>query len=143
MTISSILLGAGLALLVLLFVSLPFRERLPLSSKVGRGQRLELMTQKAAVLAAIHEIDADAQVGKLEPADHRVLRQRYLEEGIKILKELDALPPGDEVDARIEADVVRFREQSGLVGAGVNVCSVCRGQVDPDDRFCAHCGARI
>ena len=143
MTFSSILFGVGLGLLVLFFVSLPFRERLYHSSGVTSSQRFDLMLRKAAVIAAIREIDADAQVGKLEPTDHRVLRQRYLNEGAQILKELDALPPGDEIDGRIQADIANYPERMNIVADGASFCGACGGQVDPNDRFCAHCGAQL
>jgi hypothetical protein len=144
MTISSILFGIGLALLAGVYVARPFRERSarPAAAQHG-GKRQELLAQKAAIYAAIREIDADAQVGKLEPADHRTLRQRYVAEGVAVLKALDELPGGDEIDTAIEADVARFAGDEPLASSPGAFCRACGTPAEPGDRFCAKCGARL
>jgi len=144
MNISAILFGAGLALLAGVFIARPFLER---SAQLAAGRqsspRQELLAQKAANFAAIREIDADVQVGKLEPADHRTLRQRYVAEGVAVLKALDSLPAGDAVEAAIEADVARLLAGERPVPAGGAFCPSCGAPADPRDKFCARCGARI
>lgn len=144
MTTSSLLFGAGLALLAIWFVARPFRGG-HLQGDFGRAhsQRERLLRQKAALLAAIREIDADVQVGKLEPSDHRVLRQRYAAEAVAVLKSLDALPIDDAVDAAIEADVTRVRQGERLDAPSVRSCARCGASMELHDRFCARCGARL
>jgi len=144
MTTSAILFGAGLALLTVFFISRPFREGSTWSvAGRGGGERQQLLAQKAAIYAAIREIDADVAVGKLEQADHRLLRQRYLTEGVVILKALDALPAGDPVDAAIEEDLRLLKEGRAPEAAAGLYCPACGTRAGSIDKFCASCGARL
>lgn len=144
MTISSLLFGAGLALLTVWFISRPFRAgRGGLRSGEALSQRGRLLARKADLYDAIREIDSDVQVGKLEPADHRALRQRYVTEAVEVLKSLDALPAESAVDAAVEADLARLRSGEQLSGRGVRACPQCGVPSGPDDRFCARCGAEL
>jgi hypothetical protein len=144
MTISSILFGIGLALLAGVYVIRPFGERSSRPAAAQRGgKRQELLARKVAIYAAIREVDSDVQVGKLEPADHRVLRGRYVAEGVAVLKALDEQPAGDEIDAAIEADVARLAGDEPLESPPGAFCRACGAPAEPGDRFCAKCGARL
>ncbi len=143
MTTSSIVFGLGLALLTAFFIARPFySSSVQLERDRSGGQRRRLLEQKAAIYAAIREIDSDVQVGKLEAADHQILRRRYLAEGVQVLKALDDLPPGDEIDAAIENDLARFSAGEQLE-TGQLFCAECGVQADAGDKFCAKCGARL
>lgn len=143
MTTSSIIFGLGLALLTAFLIARPFFQgSVQASSSRGGGERRRLLEHKATIYAAIREIDTDVQVGKLEVADHRILRQRYLAEGVAVLKALDELSSGDEIDAAIEADVDRL-SSGDILASDRLFCADCGVQADPDDRFCAKCGARL
>jgi len=143
MTTSAILLGAATALLVIFYITRPFRERWVQSAEAGKqSQRQQLLEQKAAIYAAIKEIDADVAVGKLEAADHQTLRRRYLAEGVTVLKSLEALPADDPVDAAMENDIARWSEGERPTGAA-QTCPACGVAVDPSDKFCAKCGQAL
>jgi hypothetical protein len=153
MTIGSYLFGIGLALITGVYIARPFikRSTTPRSTPQA-GRRRQLLVQKAALYAAIREIDTDVQLGKLELADHRVLRQRYVTEGVAVLRALDGLPAPDEIDAAIEADVTSLRDgrrpaSPGPSPAGAETaerrCPACDGLANADDLFCARCGARL
>lgn len=147
MTISSLLFGAGLAALSAFFIWLPFRQG---TDRPGRGgertERQKLLGQRAAIYAAIREIDADVQVGKLEAVDHQLLRRRYLAEGVAVLKALAALQDADPVEVAIEKDVERWKEGSelpaGSAAKGV-FCTRCGAPAGRGDQFCGRCGASI
>jgi hypothetical protein len=146
MTISSVLFSVGLALLLIYYVTEPLRRRN--IQGLGSGDasaREQLLAHKFAILAAIREIDADAQVGKLEKADHQVLRRRYVSEGVAVLKELDALPAEDEVDQAIESDLTRLRsgDAPAAAPAAAGYCHQCGARLDQADKFCAKCGTRV
>lgn len=143
MTTSSIIFGLGLALLTAFLIARPFFQgSVQASSSPGGGERRRLLEHKAAIYAAIREIDTDVLVGKLEVADHRILRQRYVVEGVAVLKALDGLASGDEIDAAIEADVAH-RSSGEHPPSDRLFCADCGAQTDPDDKFCAKCGARL
>lgn len=145
MTTSALLFGAGLLIVVAFYVTEPFRSGVEQSTGGGATTRRErLLEKKGVILAAIREIDADVLVGKLEPADHRVLRQRYVVEGAAILKELDALQSSDAVTAAIESDLARIRSGSSPRPAqSGGYCHQCGSPVDRTDKFCAKCGAQM
>ena len=138
-----------MALLSAFFIAPPFYRHLgPPAAVRGEGERQSMLGQKAAIYAAIREIDTDVQMGKLELADHRTLRQQYVAEGVVVLRALDALPAGDEIDASIEADVARWSQGEHLASGEHLVsdgafCPSCGGSTDPDDKFCAKCGAQL
>ncbi len=153
MTITSYLFGIGLALITTVYIARPFikRSTAPRSSpQAGRHQ--QLLAQKAALYAAIREIDTDVQLGKLELADHRVLRQRYVTEGVAVLRALDGLPAPDDIDAAIEAEVTTLRDGGRPVShrpppvaadTSERHCPGCRALARDGDLFCAGCGTRI
>lgn len=153
MTISSYLFGIGLALTTAVYIARPFIQRstiLPSSPQAGR--RRQLLAHKAALYAAIREIDTDVQLGKLELDDHRVLRHRYVTEGVAVLRALDGLPAPDEIDAAIEADVTSLRDgrrpvahrpPSSGAETGERRCPACDGPANTDDLYCATCGNRL
>jgi hypothetical protein len=148
MTTSSLLFGAAMVILLALFISRPLRERV-IGARAGRSasRRQQLMAQKAAIYAAIREIDSDVQVGKLEPADHRALRKRYVSEAVAVLKALDQESAEDSTDLAIEADISRLKDGQPLPPVAPDVerqyCGSCGAPADARDRFCARCGARL
>lgn len=142
MTTSAILFGTGLALVVAYFVMRPFFDGSVFPDSTGySSERLHLLEHKAAILTAIREIDADAETGKLEPADHRFLRQRYLAEGAAVMKALDVLPAGDSIDGAIEEEIARLRKRPLEIPG--QLCPSCGSLIGHEDRFCARCGASL
>ena len=137
-----------MVLVLALYVSRPLRERV-----VGRrgghraSTRQQLMSHKAAIYAAIREIDTDVQVGKLEPADHQALRNRYVSEAVAVLRALDEESDRDPIDSTIEGDISRLKEggpvSAPVVTADDRFCGSCGTAADPSDRFCARCGADL
>ena len=70
-------LGAGLALLAVLFVARPFlREPTPASDRLDEPselerRRLELVEERDRVLAALKELEFDHRTGKVTDEDYR------------------------------------------------------------------------
>jgi hypothetical protein len=93
-------LGAGLALLAVLFVARPFlREPSPSSDRLDEPselerRRLELVEERDRALAALKELEFDHRTGKITDEDYRAvvgpLRRRAAEA-------LQALEPRAEV----------------------------------------------
>jgi hypothetical protein len=131
-----------------LFIARPLR--LPAGSgDSGRSstKRQKLLAQKAAYYAAIREIDADVQLGKLELSDYRGLRNRYAAEAVAVLKALDDEASPDPVSVAIETHVEQLKEgrqpSSTVTTSEEWYCGTCGAPADLDDRFCAHCGASL
>jgi hypothetical protein len=148
MTTSSLLFGVAVVVVLGFYLTEPWRRRR--GGGLGRqsaSRRQQLMAQKAAIYAAIREIDTDVQTGKLEPADHRALRRRYVSEAVGVLSALDEQEPEDLIGSAIEADLMRLKE--GRLPAapdsapGGRFCAACGAAIDAGDRFCAGCGAKV
>ncbi len=95
----AILFALGIALAVVIFITLPFllppgsfrRERVADAS----AELQDLMAEKESIYAAIQELEFDYKSGKLSPEDHAGLRARQEERAARVLQHIDALqaPP--------------------------------------------------
>jgi hypothetical protein len=154
MDTGTILVGVALLVGTVVYVARPLflrpSERSPERSTDAHSHA-QLTKRRDALYALIRELDADHQTGKINDEDYQALRERYVAEGVNILKQLDALSSGDSraaLEARIEAQVLALREaRSTATGAdqepATRFCTQCGHPVDPEDRFCAQCGAPL
>jgi rRNA maturation endonuclease Nob1 len=92
-----------------------------------------LEAEREATVRAIRELDLDFRTAKLTDEDYRLLRAAQVQRGAQILRELDALKDGSDIDAEIEAQVARLRRAPA-------VCACCGAPFKAGDRFCANCG---
>lgn len=49
-----------------------------------------LQAQHETILAALRDLDFDKQTGKINPADYDVQRERLMQTGVEILKQIDS-----------------------------------------------------
>ena len=86
-----ILLGAFLAgsLAIILWPLLTESRDKQLDSDVKKMEGLR--AQHETILLALRDLDFDKQTGKLNPADYTEQRERLVQSGIEILKQIDAL----------------------------------------------------
>jgi hypothetical protein len=154
MNVGAILVGIGLLVGVGAFVARPLFER----STKGSAERSELMTtqgqltaRRDAVYALIRELDADHLTGKINDQDYEAQRERYVAEGVAILKQMDGLPEAGsrtDLDAEIEAQILALRQtpapppENGQQPS-TRFCTQCGEPVDSEHRFCAQCGAPL
>jgi NADH pyrophosphatase NudC (nudix superfamily) len=112
---------------------------------------VQLISRRDAIYALIRELDADHQTGKINDEDYQALRQRYVTEGVAVLKQLDAMPRRDgraALEAEVEAQVLALRRSGAAPAAAgprssAQFCTQCGHPVEPADRFCARCGAAL
>jgi hypothetical protein len=160
MTTGSVLLALALLALVGLFVVQPLldtrRRRRP-----RKTVRLELLTEKAALLAQIQALDFDFETGKLPPPAYQNQRAHLVDLAKEVLRQLDRLdqlakgdggvqPAGEvrralAVEADIDAAVARLRErpaQSHRPAAETSADRVReRGPAQNGaGKFCPQCG---
>jgi hypothetical protein len=150
MSIGVILVGAALILGAVAYIARPLFER-P-SQQTNRGINTvhsynELTTRQEAIVALIRELDADQATGKVNLEDYQALRDRYVAEGVVILKQLDALSGQNgrlALDEQIEAQVLALR-QTGTQDQEptTSFCTECGHPADAADQFCAHCGTAL
>ena len=154
MNVGAILVGIALVIGIVAYVARPLFER-PESGRRQQAEtastRAQLINRRDAIYAVIRELDADHQTGKINDEDHQALRKRYVTEGVAVLKQLDAVPSHDgrsALEAEIEAQVLALRRSGtapGATGSGsiTQFCTQCGHPIDPEDRFCARCGAAL
>jgi hypothetical protein len=149
MSITAILVGAAAFILTAAYVTRPLFN--PASSPKpvpGEGPRKQLLAQRDTIYATIRELDFDYQTGKVNQLDYQARRQRYVLEGVQVLKSLDALPQDSErasLAAEIETAIqaARQRRAQGDAMPESRFCPQCGQPTGPDAYFCAQCGAEL
>jgi hypothetical protein len=168
MDILALLVGAALAVAVIVFVSQPLRRaRL---SPDAESQLDTLLAQRESLYTQIRELDFDHATGKVSDADHAPLRAQLAGEAAEVLRQIDALTAatpasvGDDIeaavaarrkrkpaDADLEAAVAARRRRkpaaeivpAAAVGRSALTCQNCGKPLQPGDAFCARCGAPV
>lgn len=156
MTIGSVLLGVALLLLVALYVLWPLLQHTP-TTPAPRPSQQRLLAQKEALLAEISALDFDYETGKLPAELYELQRPVMVAEAAAIWQQMESLPPVETADEAIEAAIAQLRGRMPTAQAvsasavpaarGGNghgrYCTQCGTTIDPDDKFCAHCGHKI
>ncbi len=126
LTIGSILLGAALVLIVLLYLARPFAMPEDEEVRVNREEIDGLLLRKESLLRDIRELDDDYEQAKVAPEMYTRARPQMVRQAAIIMKQLDehgyveagqetAADVGDQdVDAQIEAAVRRLRTPEQL-----------------------------
>ncbi len=138
MNLGALLFGAGLLLVTVTWILRPLLrssdEPVPLATDVNPLK--ELYEQREAIYTAIRELDFDYQTGKIAEEDYRPLRDRYVAQGVEVLKRIDALTGGDgraALEAEIERQVAALRRQRGRP-AGEPIAVASTGNREPKPR---------
>jgi ribosomal protein L32 len=104
------LVGLAIAVIVVAYIIQPLVIKTRVKAAAPESPRDKLLAERDTLYAAIRDLDLDFQTGKLVEADYRAMRDKYIAQGVEILKELDALG----VDRRPEA-ADRFPRQATAV----------------------------
>jgi uncharacterized membrane protein len=88
-----ILLAKILMLLVVLFlIVFPYLRKSEEGEELAIPQaQQELLFRKESAYAVIKELDFDYRMGKLSDEDYKLLRAKYEQQAISVLKQLDEL----------------------------------------------------
>jgi hypothetical protein len=114
--------------------------------------RAALMAEKASLLMALRDLEAERESGKLSGEDFRQLNEQYRVRAREVLRELDALLSPHRQDAKalldaavsgkLESTLAPVTTQSAQ-GAAAPGCNACGAGNDVDAVFCKKCGARL
>ncbi len=119
--IGALLMVLAVAFLVGLYVSQPFitRPRQPAKKAVQQAsdeldrQRSALMAERDRILNSLQDLEFDHTLGKIPEEDYPLQREAFMQEGVEVLRKLDALEPGSPASQgaaeRIEAAVAARR----------------------------------
>jgi hypothetical protein len=148
MDLGSILLILALIFAVAAFVARPLFERATKSAENTAPTSLDgLAAQRESILIELRDLDFEHSTGKMSDDEYTVQRYRLVTKGAEILQALDnaqgAVPAA--VEDEIEQMIAARRKGQGKTPAAVAVaaCPKCGQSVLPQDKFCAHCGAKL
>ncbi|HUN22477.1 MAG TPA: hypothetical protein PK299_05010 [Anaerolineales bacterium] len=87
MSLTSILLGLALTLIIVATILRPiWLGAQPLKDE---SHSARLLSEKAAILQSLHDLEQDLQTGKLSQADYSAQRPQLLARGAEILKKIE------------------------------------------------------
>lgn len=165
LTLGSILVGAALLVLVLLYLARPFVIAEDEATRLDREEVDSLMLRREALLRQIRELDDDLEAAKVAPELYQRNRPRLVMQAALLTQQLDAhgysaapAPAPEDLDAQIEAAVRQRRApeqvdadieaairsaRARTNGAATGFCPRCGRRVEADERFCPKCGYNL
>ena len=133
----TVFFSVALAVLTIAFVAYPFfKETAPAVDAAEDEKLKELQSRRDTAYSMLKELEFDFQSGILTEEDYRDLESRYKQKAISILKDIDNMEAGDDVEDEIEKQVRELRSGAGCF------CSQCGTRCQKDARFCFRCGAK-
>lgn len=136
MTILVILVLLALTVTVVTYPLFRKYQESPMESAEDE-QRRELYSKRDATYSAIKELEFDFRAGSLSKEDYTDLEASYRAKAISVLKEIDDLEEGTNVEDEIERQVLELRQAKGLF------CPQCGERCREGDKFCSQCGAGL
>lgn len=134
----TILFALLLAVLAFAFVSYPLLKRRSYSSDPSdTGELQELYSKRDTTYSMIKELEFDLQSGTLNKADHEDLSEKYKTKAVSLLRDIDNVEQGDDVETTIEKQILELRKRKG------RFCSQCGVKAQENDRFCSQCGISL
>ena len=120
------------------FIAYPlFRQRSPSFDAVENERLRELYSKRDTTYSIIKELEFDFQSGMLTEEDYQDLETKYKREAVSILKDIDKLKQGGDVEEEIERQVLELRQGEGCF------CPQCGAKCQGDDHFCSRCGTSL
>jgi ribosomal protein S27AE len=127
-----------LTVLTVAFVGYPFfRQGSPSSDSAEDKKLRELRSKRDTTYSMLKELEFDFQSGILTDEDYRDLEARYKRKAVSILKDMDDLGKGADVEEEIEKQVQKLRSSK------VRFCPQCGAKSQEGDRFCSRCGTGL
>ncbi len=133
-----------------------FKQRSPLAGSLEDEKLRELHSRRDTSYSMLKELEFDFQSGILTAEDYRDLEVRYKSKAISILRNLDDIGKGSNLDEGIEKQVLELRQgKSSTIDEEVEkeilelrrskgwFCPQCGARCQGDDRFCSRCDTSL
>ena len=168
MEIAAILLTLGVAILVGLYLYIPFLERQGRRVTIEEHEFSSLLAERDRVVNSLQELDFDFKLGKIPEGEYPTQRATLLKKGADILKKIDSFSPqagsAPDAESRLEKAIATRRgdtstDQSELTdddiesmivsrrksrnGKSAGFCPKCGKPVLSSDKFCPSCGKSL
>ena len=145
MDIGSIFLTLGLLILVGLFIGRPLFDKRQVAAERAGHQQSALLAERDRILNTLQELDFDYTLGKIPQPEYQAQRNVLLQQGVQVLRELDAyqasVPPeaaevrSGDAGARLEAAIAARRAETLRVAPGSNGSMLKPAVAHPDDEL--------
>ncbi len=166
----ALLFVLAIGVLAGLYVALPIVQRQGQTLTEEEHTRSALLARREQVLTTLAELEFDRELGKIDDEHYQTRRQALLQEGAKILRELDALKhapavAADDAKKAVETMLAKRRAQKETAAAEAEAdddieallaarrrarqakssgfCPKCGVPVLATDRFCPRCGTPL
>ncbi len=153
----TVFIAVVLAVLTFAFIIYPlFWRRLPQEGLAEDEKLQELRSKRDTTYSMLKEMEFDLQSGILTGEDYRDLEARYKRKAISILRGIDDLKAGTNVEEEIEKRVLELRQKKSsnvdeklekeilkLRRGKGRFCSQCGTSYQEGDRFCSSCGTNL
>jgi len=127
-----------LTVLSLAFIAYPFfRRRLMLAGTTENVKLQELESRRDTTYSMLKELEFDFYSGILTEEDYQELKEKYKQKAISILKDVDTLEQGTDVEEKIEEQIMQLRRSKD------RFCPQCGTKHEENDRFCVQCGTSL
>ncbi|MFC1976982.1 zinc ribbon domain-containing protein [Chloroflexota bacterium] len=134
----TVFVALALTVLTFAFITYPLlKQRLSSVDSVEDEKLQELHSRRDTTYSMLKELEFDFQSGILTEEDYRDLEARYKRKAISILKNLDDVGKGADLEEEIEKQVLELRRLKG------QFCPQCGAKCQEDDRFCSRCGTSL
>lgn len=134
----TIFIAVVLTVLAFAFISYPLlRQRAPKVGLTEDEKLKELRSKRDTTYAMLKEMEFDLQSGILTEEDYHDLEARYKKKAISILRGIDDLKKGTNMEDEIEKRVMELRQSKG------RFCLQCGTKHQEGDRFCSRCGTSL
>ena len=134
--LSGAVIGSGLVALAIHHALLGFFGTGRAAPPVGDRVREGIERDKALVLRSIKELEFDRAMGKVGERDFAEISARLRARAIDLMEQLDSRGPEGTPSRR---DTPGPPAPEAAPGS----CTACGTALDPDARFCKHCGTRV
>ncbi|MCX7669183.1 MAG: zinc ribbon domain-containing protein [Anaerolineae bacterium] len=140
-----IVLAVLLSAVALFAVAYPILQRAssPRPTAASAQETLEeLLAQREAAFQALRELHFDHRVGKITDEDFAAFEANLKLHAAETLRALDRWEA--EADAQLEGLISReLRRRRAALGPTGRRCPACGRPAEPEDKFCAGCGAAL
>ena len=134
----TIFIAVVLTVLTFAFIIYPLlRQRSPREGSSEDEKLRELRSKRDTTYSMLKEMEFDLQSGILAEEDYRDLEARYKKKAISILRGIDDLKRGTNVEDEIEKRVLELRRSKG------RFCPQCGTRYQEGGRFCSRCGTSL
>lgn len=111
----------------------------------------QLVAKKSSLLQTLRDIESDFETDKISEEDYQQQTKRYERRAVGVMRQLDELRGGIDMDAEIDRELEQLRSERQTEAPASDeaeptdtiACPECDKQLEAEARFCSRCGTAI